>query len=122
MELKRVGTMPSIKGPESSFTVQVRMEMLNTPPAPARASCVSVTFEPGARSAWHTHPLGQTLIVTAGCGWTQCAGGPIVEKSGAENERGRLGIGASERAGTPECAGRDPRARALDEFLLQQSH
>jgi quercetin dioxygenase-like cupin family protein len=79
MELKRVGTMPSIKGPESSFTGQVRIEMLNTPPAPARASCVSVTFEPGARSAWHTHPLGQTLIVTAGCGWTQCDGGPIVE-------------------------------------------
>jgi quercetin dioxygenase-like cupin family protein len=79
MELKRVGTMPSIKGPESSFTGQVRIEMLNTPPAPARASCASVTFEPGARSAWHTHPLGQTLIVTAGCGWTQCDGGPIVE-------------------------------------------
>ena len=53
--------------------------MLNDPPAPARTSCASVTFEPGARSAWHTHPLGQTLIVTAGCGWTQCEGEPIVE-------------------------------------------
>jgi quercetin dioxygenase-like cupin family protein len=71
--------MPSIKGPETTFTGQVRIEMLNTPSAPARASCASVTFEPGARSAWHTHPLGQTLIVTAGCGWTQCDGGPIVE-------------------------------------------
>jgi quercetin dioxygenase-like cupin family protein len=79
MELKRVGTIASIKGPESSFTGQVRIEMLNSPPEPARTSCASVTFEPGARSAWHTHPLGQTLIVTAGCGWTQCGGGPIVE-------------------------------------------
>ncbi len=79
MELKRPGMMPSMKGPEATFTGQVRVEMLNNPPAPARTSCASVTFEPGARSAWHTHPLGQTLIVTAGCGWTQCEGGPIVE-------------------------------------------
>jgi hypothetical protein len=53
--------------------------MLNVAPAPSRVSCASVTFEPGARSAWHTHPLGQTLIVTAGCGWTQCEGEAIVE-------------------------------------------
>jgi quercetin dioxygenase-like cupin family protein len=79
MELKRAGMLTSIKGPESTFTGQVRVEMLNTPPAPARTSCASVTFEPGARSAWHRHPLGQTLIVTAGCGWTQCEDGPIVE-------------------------------------------
>ena len=79
MELKRPSMIPSIKGPESAFTGQVRIEMLSTPPAPARTSCASVTFEPGARSAWHTHPLGQTLIVTAGCGWTQCEGGSIVE-------------------------------------------
>ena len=79
MELKRPSMIPSIKGPESAFTGQVRIEMLSTPPVPARTSCASVTFEPGARSAWHTHPLGQTLIVTAGCGWTQCEGGPIVE-------------------------------------------
>jgi quercetin dioxygenase-like cupin family protein len=79
MELKRVGTIPSIKGPGSWFTGQVRIEMLSTPPEPARTSCGSVTFEPGARSAWHTYPLGQTLIVTAGCGWTQCEGEPIVE-------------------------------------------
>jgi len=57
----------------------VRIDPLNTPPAPARAAAAYVTFEPGARSAWHTHPLGQTLIVTSGCGWTQCEGEPIVE-------------------------------------------
>lgn len=79
MELKRVGSQPSIKGPEANFTGNVRIDPLNSPPAPARTSVASVTFEPGARSAWHTHPLGQTLVVTAGCGWTQCEGGPIVE-------------------------------------------
>lgn len=79
MQLKRVGTMPSIQGPEANFTGRVRIEMLSTPPAPARTSCGNVTFEPGARSAWHTHPLGQTLIVTAGCGWTQCEGEAKVE-------------------------------------------
>lgn len=79
MELKRAGSQPSQKGPESYFTGTVRIDPLNAPPAPARVSCASVTFEPGARSAWHTHPLGQTLIVTAGCGWTQCEGEPITE-------------------------------------------
>jgi quercetin dioxygenase-like cupin family protein len=79
MILKRVGSQPSIKAPEAYFTGTVRMDPLNSPPEPARVSVVSVTFEPGARSAWHTHPLGQTLIVTAGCGWTQCEGEPIVE-------------------------------------------
>ena len=79
MQLKRPGSQPSSKGPEEFFTGAVRIDMLNVAPAPSRVSCASVTFEPGARSAWHTHPLGQTLIVTAGCGWTQCEGGPIVE-------------------------------------------
>jgi quercetin dioxygenase-like cupin family protein len=79
MELKRVGSQPSMKGPEEYFTGTVRIDPLNSPPAPARTSVASVTFEPGARSAWHTHPLGQTLVVTAGCGWTQCEGSPIVE-------------------------------------------
>jgi len=79
MNLKRVGSQPSIKAPEAHFTGAVWMDPLNSPPEPARVSVVSVTFEPGARSAWHTHPLGQTLIVTAGCGWTQCEGEPIVE-------------------------------------------
>ncbi len=79
MKLTRPGTQPSAKGPADFFTGTVRIDMLNNAPAPARTSCASVTFEPGARSAWHTHPLGQTLIVTAGCGWTQCEGEPIVE-------------------------------------------
>ncbi len=79
MELKRPGSQPSSKGPAEYFTGTVRIDPLITPPAPSRVSCASVTFEPGARSAWHTHPLGQTLIVTAGCGWTQCEGEEIVE-------------------------------------------
>ena len=79
MELKRAAPLLSVAGPEACFTGQVRVQMLSNPAAPARTSCGNVTFEPGARSAWHTHPLGQTLIVTAGCGWTQCEGGPIVQ-------------------------------------------
>lgn len=79
MQLKRVGSQPSKKGSEENFTGNVGIDPLNSPPAPARTSVASVTFEPGARSAWHTHPLGQTLVVTAGCGWTQCEGEPIVE-------------------------------------------
>ncbi|MDR5758938.1 cupin domain-containing protein [Caballeronia sp. LZ035] len=78
MEIKRPGSQPSIKGPAEWFTGIVRIDPLNAPPPPSRTSCASVTFEPGARSNWHTHPLGQTLLVTAGCGWTQCEGGPIV--------------------------------------------
>jgi quercetin dioxygenase-like cupin family protein len=79
MQIKRAGSQPSTKGSAQFFTGTVRIDPVNSPPEPARTSCAYVTFEPGARSAWHTHPLGQTLIVTAGCGWTQCAGGPIVE-------------------------------------------
>lgn len=79
MKLIRPGTQPSTQGPAAYFTGTVRIDPLNNPPAPARTSCASVTFEPGARSAWHTHPLGQTLIVTSGCGWTQCEGEEIVE-------------------------------------------
>ena len=79
MELKRTGSQPSMKGPEAYFTGTVRIDPLSSAHAPSRVSVASVTFEPGARSAWHTHPLGQTLVVTAGCGWTQCEGGPIVE-------------------------------------------
>jgi quercetin dioxygenase-like cupin family protein len=79
MELKRAGSQPSVKGPEEWFTGAVRIDPLNFPPEPARVSVASVTFDPGARTAWHTHPLGQTLIVTSGCGWTQCEGEPIVE-------------------------------------------
>jgi quercetin dioxygenase-like cupin family protein len=79
MEIKRNGSQPSYKGPADYFTGTVRVEPLLDSPDPARAVGASVTFEPGARTAWHTHPLGQTLIVTAGCGWVQREGGPIEE-------------------------------------------
>ena len=79
MEIKRSGSQPSGKGPADWFTGAVRIDPLIQPIAPARAACASVTFEPSARTAWHTHPLGQTLIVTAGCGWAQHEGGPVEE-------------------------------------------
>ena len=79
MDIKRVGSQPSGKGPVDWFTGTVRIDPLFEPPAPARAYGASVTFEPGARTAWHTHPLGQTLIVTAGSGRVQRWGGPIEE-------------------------------------------
>jgi len=79
MDIKRAGTQPSAKGPSDWFTGTVRVDMLFTAPAPARAAGAAVTFEPGARTAWHTHPLGQTLIVTAGFGRVQRDGGPIEE-------------------------------------------
>jgi quercetin dioxygenase-like cupin family protein len=79
MEIKKSGSQPSGKGPEEYFTGIVRVDPLFDAPAPARVLCASVTFEPGARTAWHTHPLGQTLIVTAGCGRVQRWGGPIEE-------------------------------------------
>jgi quercetin dioxygenase-like cupin family protein len=79
MEIRRSGSQASTRGPAEYFTGQVRLDPLYTAQLPARVACASVTFEPGARTAWHTHPLGQTLVVTAGMGWTQCEGGPIVE-------------------------------------------
>ncbi|MCI0708527.1 MAG: cupin domain-containing protein [Chloroflexi bacterium] len=79
MEIKRSGSQPSGKGPEDWFTGTVRIDPLFLPTEPARAGGASVTFEPGARTAWHSHPLGQTLIVTAGCGRVQRWGGPIEE-------------------------------------------
>jgi len=77
MDIKRSGSQPSGKGPADYFTGTVRIDPLIQADAPARIFAVSVTFEPGARTAWHTHPLGQTLIVTAGCGLVQRWGGPI---------------------------------------------
>ena len=77
MEITRIGTQPSAKGPEDYFTGTVRIDPLFQPEAPARTAAATVTFEPGARTAWHTHPLGQRLIVTAGCGRVQREGGPI---------------------------------------------
>ena len=79
MEIKRVGSQPSSKGPSDWFTGTVRIDPLFQATAPARTAGASVTFEPGARTAWHTHPLGQTLIVTSGCGWAQREGGAIEE-------------------------------------------
>ena len=79
MDIKRSGSQPSGKGPVDYFTGAVRIDPLFDPHDPARAFTVSVTFEPGARTAWHTHPLGQILIVTAGCGLAQHWGGPIEE-------------------------------------------
>jgi quercetin dioxygenase-like cupin family protein len=79
MEVKRNDARHSVKGPDTTFTGNVRIDPLFEAPDPARARCASVTFEPGARSAWHTHPLGQTLIVTSGCGWVQSEGEPKVE-------------------------------------------
>ena len=79
MDIKRVGTQPSAAGPPDWFTGSVRIDALFQAPDPALVAGASVTFEPGARTAWHTHPLGQTLIVIAGCGWTQREGGPVEE-------------------------------------------
>jgi quercetin dioxygenase-like cupin family protein len=79
MNLRRSGSQPSAKGPAEYFTGNVRIDPLFEAPDPARARGASVTFEPGARSAWHTHPLGQTLIVTSGWGWVQSEGGPKME-------------------------------------------
>ncbi len=79
MEIKRNGSQPSGKGPADYFTGTVRVDPLFKAPDPARVVGASVTFEPGARTAWHTHPLGQTLVVTAGHGWVQCEGGPVEE-------------------------------------------
>lgn len=79
MKIHRVGSQPSTPGPAEWFTGSVRVDRLFTAPEPARAAGASVTFEPGARTAWHTHPLGQTLIVTSGAGRVQCEGGPVEE-------------------------------------------
>jgi quercetin dioxygenase-like cupin family protein len=79
MEIKRIGSQPSTKGPAEYFTGSVRVDSSFQAPDPALVSSASVTFEPGARTAWHTHPLGQTLIITAGTGWVQRDGGPIEE-------------------------------------------
>jgi quercetin dioxygenase-like cupin family protein len=79
MDIKRIGSRPSGKGPAEYFTGAVRIDPLFEAPDPARAVGASVTFEPGARTTWHTHPLGQTLIVTAGCGRVQRWGDPSEE-------------------------------------------
>jgi quercetin dioxygenase-like cupin family protein len=79
MQITRIGSQPSRKGPDEYFTGTVRIDSPFQAPEPARVGGATVAFEPGARTAWHTHPLGQTLIVTAGCGWVQREGGPVEE-------------------------------------------
>jgi quercetin dioxygenase-like cupin family protein len=79
MDIQRNGSKPSSKGSAQFFTGSVRIDAPFQASAPGRAGGAIVTFEPGARTAWHTHPLGQTLIVTSGLGWTQCEGGPVEE-------------------------------------------
>ena len=79
MEITRNGSRPSGKGPADWFTGAVRIDLLFSAPDPARVAGACVTFEPGARTAWHTHPLGQTLVVVSGLGWAQREGGPREE-------------------------------------------
>jgi quercetin dioxygenase-like cupin family protein len=79
MDIRRSGSRPSGRGAAEWFTGTVRIDPLFSASEPARAAGNLVTFEPGARTAWHTHPLGQTLIVTVGCGWVQREGGPVEE-------------------------------------------
>lgn len=79
MQITKAGTTPSAKGPADYFTGAVRIDAPFQAQAPARVGGATVTFEPGARTAWHTHPLGQTLIVTAGLGWVQREGGAVEE-------------------------------------------
>jgi quercetin dioxygenase-like cupin family protein len=79
MNITRIGSQPSQKGPADWFTGSVRIDNLFQPNDARRAASALVTFEPGARTAWHTHPLGQTLIVTSGCGWAQKEGGAVEE-------------------------------------------
>ena len=75
----RAGSVASRSGPAEMFTGRVRLDAMFQAPQPSRVTTALVTFEPGARTHWHTHPLGQTLIVTVGVGWTQCEGGPVKE-------------------------------------------
>lgn len=79
MQIWQSGSRPSRQGPADWFTGRVRIDPLSDAQVPARASCANVTFEPGARTAWHTHPLGQTLIITAGAGYVQTWHGPLQE-------------------------------------------
>ncbi len=79
MDIHRNGSRPSAHGPAAWFTGTVRIDPLVQTEAPARVAGATVTFEPGARTAWHTHPLGQTIIVTSGCGRAQRLGGPIAQ-------------------------------------------
>lgn len=98
LDIKRSGSQPSGTGPAEWFTGAVRIDPLFEAPDPARVRGASVTFEPGARTAWHTHPLGQTLIVTAGCGWAQRAGSPREEIGGCVAMERNLGYDHAHRS------------------------
>ena len=102
MDIKRIGSQASGKGPAEYFTGAVRVDPLFQAPDPARVVGASVTFEPGARTAWHAHPLGQTLIVTAGSGWVQREGGPIEDDKG-ESDRPRRAAHVPAGSVTAEC-------------------
>jgi quercetin dioxygenase-like cupin family protein len=117
MDIKRSGSQPSAKGPADWFTGTVRVDPLFSSPLPARVSAAYVTFEPGARTAWHAHPLGQTDIVMAGCGRVQREGGEIEEirpgdviwfPPGERHWHGAAPIGRS-RSATPNMAAEDIR-------------
>ncbi len=112
MEIKRCGSQPSTKGPSDWFTGSVRIDPLFSVAPPARATANTVTFEPGARTAWHTHPLGQTLIVTFGCGRAQREGGPIEEI--------RAGDVVSFQPGEKHWHGAGP-ATAMTHIAIQES-
>ena len=103
MDIHRSGSRPSGRGPADYFTGTVRIDPLIEPPEPARVRAAIVTFEPGARTAWHRHPLGQTLIVTAGLGWVQRWGAPSRRSARATSS-------GSRRARSTGTAPRRPRA------------
>ena len=117
MEIKRADSQNSTRGPADWFTGTVRIDPLFEAPGPARVRGASVTFEPSARTAWHTHPLGQTLIVTAGLGWAQRDGGPIEEiRPGdvvwfAPNEKHWHGRGTDDRDDA-HCSSRSVRRQS----------
>lgn len=113
MDIRRAGSQPSAKGPSDGFTGTVRIDPLFPVRDPARAAGNSVTFEPGARTAWHTHPLGQVLIVTAGCGRVQREGGAVEEI--------RPGDVVWFEPGEPHWHGAGPTT-AMTHIAIQESH
>ena len=105
MEISKSGSQPSAKGPADWFTGVVRIDSPFQRPSPARVGGATVTFEPGARTAWHTHPLGQTLIVTAGCGRVQRDGGPIEEIRAGDIVARQVGPSSVRRSRLPRVSG-----------------
>ena len=116
MEIKRSGSQPSSKGQAEHFTGSVRVDPLFDAPAPARVMGANVTFEPGARTAWHSHPLGQTLIVTAGCGRAQRWGGPIEAMSCRGHDPSTRNDTETMAPGSTVSRTRTPRSRRRAEL------